>query len=226
MLFATGARPLEIARLEVRDYLSPDGSVRRASELRAEAAITGKPRPLYFTSTRLGDALTAYLGERSEPRLGTTTDSEYCGLDPHSCLFLSPAGLGFAIKPYGEDVQRRYLCRPILESYRKLFRYADLRDVTPLSARHTVAARLYERGADEEQVGLLLGISGRSAVRELFPKRRPAGDVMLADALYCNYFLIAALVAQGVDVLFEQNGSRITDFRRGQSLGKRDHLVR
>jgi len=53
-----------------------------------------------------------------------------------------------------------------------------------------------------------------------------AGDVMLADALYCNYFLIAALVAKGVDVLFEQNGSRITDFRRGQSLGKRDHIVR
>lgn len=53
-----------------------------------------------------------------------------------------------------------------------------------------------------------------------------AGDVMLADALYCNYFLIAALMAKGVDVLFEQNGSRITDFRRGQSLGTRDHIVR
>lgn len=52
------------------------------------------------------------------------------------------------------------------------------------------------------------------------------GDVMLADALYCNYFLIATLVAKGVDVLFEQNGSRNTDFRRGQSLGTRDHLVR
>ena len=51
------------------------------------------------------------------------------------------------------------------------------------------------------------------------------GDVMLADALYCNYFLIATLMAAGVDVLFEQNGSRITDFRRGQSLGTRDHLV-
>jgi hypothetical protein len=37
------------------------------------------------------------------------------------------------------------------------------------------------------------------------------GDVMLADALYCNYFLIATLMAAGVDVLFEQNGSRITD---------------
>ena len=51
------------------------------------------------------------------------------------------------------------------------------------------------------------------------------GDVMLADALYCNYFLIAALARAGVDVLFEQNGSRITDFRRGKRLGARDHLV-
>ena len=61
-------------------------------------------------------------------------------------------------------------------------------------------------------------------VRRLLKGFRP-GDVMLADALYCNYFLIAALMAAGVDVLFEQNGSRITDFRRGQSLGTRDHIV-
>jgi hypothetical protein len=53
-----------------------------------------------------------------------------------------------------------------------------------------------------------------------------AGDVMLADALYCNYFLIARLQALGVDVLFEQHGSRTTDFRRGERLGARDHIVR
>lgn len=52
-----------------------------------------------------------------------------------------------------------------------------------------------------------------------------AEDVMLADAFYCNYFLIATLQAAGVEVLFEQNGARITDFRRGQRLGKCDHLV-
>ena len=62
-------------------------------------------------------------------------------------------------------------------------------------------------------------------VRHVLEAFRP-GDVMLADALYCNYFLIASLMGAGVDVLFEQNGSRITDFRRGQSLGKRDHIVR
>lgn len=51
------------------------------------------------------------------------------------------------------------------------------------------------------------------------------GDVMLADALYCTYFLIASLQASGVDVLFEQNGSRSTDFRRGRKLATRDHVV-
>jgi hypothetical protein len=51
------------------------------------------------------------------------------------------------------------------------------------------------------------------------------GDVMLADALYCHYFLIEALRRAGVDVLFEQYGARITDFRRGKRLGKADHIV-
>ncbi len=63
-----------------------------------------------------------------------------------------------------------------------------------------------------------------SLVRSLLAGFR-AGDVMLADALYCNYFLIAQLLDQDVDVVFEQNGSRITDFRRGWSLGVRDHIA-
>jgi hypothetical protein len=49
---------------------------------------------------------------------------------------------------------------------------------------------------------------------------------MLADALFCNYFVIATLQAGGIDAVFEQHGGRITDFRRGQQLGTRDHCVR
>lgn len=52
-----------------------------------------------------------------------------------------------------------------------------------------------------------------------------AGEVMLADSLYCNYFLIVALHRAGVDVVVEQNSAKITDFRRGKKLGKRDHQV-
>ena len=52
-----------------------------------------------------------------------------------------------------------------------------------------------------------------------------AGDVMLADGYYCSYFLIADMLARGVDVLFEQHGARHTDFRKGEKLGPRDHQV-
>lgn len=53
-----------------------------------------------------------------------------------------------------------------------------------------------------------------------------AGDVALGDALYCNYFVICALQACGVDVLCELQGGRRADFRRGERLGPRDHVVR
>ena len=48
---------------------------------------------------------------------------------------------------------------------------------------------------------------------------------MLAGSYFCGYFLIADMLRRAVDVLFEQHGARITDFRRGEQLGARDHLV-
>lgn len=181
ILFVTGARALEIARLEVRDYLSPDGQVRRESEMRSEAAINGRARPLYFQSTILDELLGGYLQERLEQGLGLGEGGSYRGLHPGSRLFLSAVGQGFDITRYGAGGQRRHLCRAILEAYRKLFRTAELRGVTSLSARYTVAARLYERGADEDQVGLLLGIGQRSAVRELMPRRKPTMSELVRE---------------------------------------------
>lgn len=51
------------------------------------------------------------------------------------------------------------------------------------------------------------------------------GDVVLADAYFCSYFLIADLLSRGVDGLFEQHGGRHTDFAAGKQLGVRDHVV-
>ena len=148
MLFATGAWPLEIARLEVRDYLNADGSVKQESELRVEAAIAGRARPLHFASHRLDESMAEYLRERVDLRLGLGPLPGYRGLDPLSHLFVTTTGEGFKIAPYGGPGQYRYLCRPILETYRKLFRYAELQGVTLLSVRATVAARMLERSED------------------------------------------------------------------------------
>jgi len=170
LLFVTGLRPLEIARLEVRDYLHADGSVCRESELRAEAAINGKLRPLYFSSKRLDDALVTYFRERVNSGHGLGEPDRYRGLDPTSRLFLSPSGDAYLIAPNGRPDQNRYVCRPLLEIYRKLFRYTEIKGLCAQSARLTVMSRMYERGADEDQAGMILGISERSAVREMLQR--------------------------------------------------------
>ncbi|WP_211455460.1 IS4 family transposase [Collimonas antrihumi] len=53
------------------------------------------------------------------------------------------------------------------------------------------------------------------------------GDLLLGDAFYASYFLLAELGLRGVDAVFEQHGARkrSTDFRRGKRLGSRDHSI-
>ena len=52
-------------------------------------------------------------------------------------------------------------------------------------------------------------------------------DILLGDAFYPTYFLLCELVQRGVDGVFEQYGARkrSTDFKTGEKLGVRDHLV-
>jgi hypothetical protein len=52
-----------------------------------------------------------------------------------------------------------------------------------------------------------------------------AGDVVLGDAYYASYFLIALLMQMKVDVVFAVNGNRGSDFRRGKRVGKGDHIM-
>lgn len=70
------------------------------------------------------------------------------------------------------------------------------------------------------------GAHEQALLRELLHNFQP-GDVMLGDALYATYFLLASLQERGIDAVFEQHGSRrrSTNFRAGQRLGPKDHLT-
>jgi putative transposase len=76
------------------------------------------------------------------------------------------------------------------------------------------------------EIGPYLGKeTGEPALfRQLLDRFQP-GDVFLGDCCFSSYFLIALLLAQGVDVVARQHQCRKTDFRRGQKLGKEDHVV-
>lgn len=52
-----------------------------------------------------------------------------------------------------------------------------------------------------------------------------ADDIAVADRYYCSFMMIAMLLGQGTQVCARKHQKRHTDFRRGQRLGKCDHLI-
>jgi len=67
--------------------------------------------------------------------------------------------------------------------------------------------------------------TGETALLWRLMPRLERADVVIADGYYAGYFMIAGLIARGVDIVMPQHHLRITDFRRGQRLGVRDHVV-
>lgn len=179
VVLATGARPLEVARLEIVDYLNPDGSVRSCSEMRASVSVNRKVRPLFFRSAPAVKAINAYLEHRLAES-GRPPDSgvPYRGFAPSDRLFLNDAGMPYVVHCHEVDGRPRFLCRQMLDTYRKIFKRINIHGMSALTLRRTVARRLDARGADEEQIGLILGITEKQAVRELLPQRPDIVDLM------------------------------------------------
>jgi hypothetical protein len=97
----------------------------------------------------------------------------------------------------------------------------------PFPVARLVAVLCLATGAALE---LALGPCGGKKTGELSLFRRlkdvfVPDDIVLADRFYCTYCDIARLRQQGVDVVMRQHTHRKSDFRRGQRLGKDDHLV-
>jgi hypothetical protein len=67
--------------------------------------------------------------------------------------------------------------------------------------------------------------TGETALLRQVLDRLEAGDILLADAIFSNYWTIALLLERGVDFLGRLEGRRRIDFRRGQRLGRYDHIV-
>lgn len=67
--------------------------------------------------------------------------------------------------------------------------------------------------------------TGETALLRTLLDRFQSGDVFLGDCAFSSYFMLTLLLAQGVDVVVRQHQRRKTDFRRGERLGREDHVV-
>ena len=61
-------------------------------------------------------------------------------------------------------------------------------------------------------------------LRELVGQLQP-GAVLVADRYYCSYFMIALLMELGIDLVARLHQARDSDVKRGQRLGRGDHLI-
>jgi hypothetical protein len=165
ILFSTAAKPLEIAQLEVRDYLDELGEVRIHSSIRSEIAVNGKERPLLFCDPTLTAAIDAYLVLRRAEGMATHHKSAYRGLQPHSRLFLSRDGKPMAVKRSGSGSQH-LVCKEIHEIYRRIFAHAGHSGINTAMARRLAARRLHLAGASTEEIGAALGVK-KLAVHKL-----------------------------------------------------------
>ena len=93
-------------------------------------------------------------------------------------------------------------------------------------ARFVVLLSLATAMVSDLAIGPYVGKeTGETALlRELLERLNP-GDILLADRLYCSYFMICLLLAAKVDFVTRLHQRRTADFRRGTRLGPGDHLV-
>ena len=178
LVFSTGAKPLEIAQLRVRDYVGPDGSPMKVSTTPAATGAAGAAKPVYFTASRLKEAIDAYLRERSIRGLGPGKKSKYRGLDPDSPLFLTGTGGSFELKSRHANDKYIY-CPGLVALFRVIFKKAGLRGVTTRTARRQVARSLAAFGASEDQLREVLGVATKRSIRNLTkPVERPTESLM------------------------------------------------
>jgi hypothetical protein len=67
--------------------------------------------------------------------------------------------------------------------------------------------------------------SGETALFRTLFASLAAGDIAVMDRYYCSFLMIALLAAQGTHTCARKHHLRHSDFRRGQRLGKYDHLI-
>jgi hypothetical protein len=156
-LFTTAAKPLEIAQMEVRDYLDEGGNVREHSTLRAAIATNRQPRPLEFDQPDTVRAIDAYLDERLGNSGYSTTGAPYRGLAPCSRLFLTREGKPMRVVLAGPGGQHQ-VCKEIHEIFRRILAYGGMSGMNTASARRIAAHALRNRGANPEEIGQALGL--------------------------------------------------------------------
>lgn len=166
LLLATALTPMEVAALQVSDYLNEDGTVRAISAVRPEIAFNGRSRPLLFSNARVRAAIDAYLTDRVRREIHVSSKKGYRGLLPGSALVLNDYGRAFEVT-HTTRAGRTRECRSLTIVCRKIFTKKNGMTISARDGRRLLAKSLYASGADIEGITALMGLSNKAKLWRL-----------------------------------------------------------
>lgn len=192
-VYGTGMMLTELARLPIKAYLLPDGTILDESAVTADIAYNGAERPLYWSNAKLVTAIDKHLDCRVErSHRVTTRKSAYRSLDPEAPIFLTDKG-----EPYKLTERRTatnaisYSCDSLSQLFRKLHLQAGIEGASAMSGRRTFAVRLARNQIDLKHIKVLLGMKTLRAttpsMKTAASKKRLVGRMRDANSMTCTW---------------------------------------
>lgn len=168
-IYGTGMMLTEIARLPLKTYLRPDGTLCEKSCVPAEIAYNGKERPLWWSNAKVVDAIDKYIEFRVRHKHRVTTKkAAFRGLDPEGPIFLTGEGEPFRLMERKTATGAiSYSCDSLSQLFRKLHLQAGIEGASAMSGRRTFAVRLHRKGYDLRHINELLGHETLTATKRL-----------------------------------------------------------
>lgn len=153
----------ELAQLQVKDVLYPNGQLKTAFKLPAKYTKTNSSRIAYILVKQLRAALELWLGQRVDEKAMLGESDNYRGLRSDSPLFLSKKSswrsFAFNVKRYpatdknGKKITKEIkVCSSLENLMRDLFKGAGLEGGSSHSGRRTLGSWLDRKGCTLEAI--------------------------------------------------------------------------
>lgn len=184
-----GMRITEIAQVTVSDIMFPSGKLRHEVSLRAAITKGCQQRCIYLSAPKLIAAIELYMSLRVSQRLRMNhADNSHRGLLPDMPVILTRRGYPYELNKKRRVLetgeQAEYWAADSLQSYvTGLYRAAGIKGGSSHSGRRTFATRLVQKGADIEDVQILLGHSDLDATRRYVDVNKDVLRQAFADAI-------------------------------------------
>lgn len=166
MLFGSGLRVNEVAKLTVADLVHESGDIKTTFTVPSAYTKTNKPRAAYVVVKAHKDALERWIEHRRDEKVFMTTHEVYRGLNPESPMFaVTKKGrywrtMSFKDKKYRDadgNVKTTKVCSSMQTLISEIFKNSGLPSGSSHSGRRSLATWMDEKEVELETIQKILG---------------------------------------------------------------------